>query len=761
MKVSHGTPPTRARAFAPYLTLAAVFVTASTLIFVALYRANGHFPPLLVGYFADSGRPAALHHDTGYGFNDLQREPVQPSPGAFSRTPGSDFAEGPVEVAFVFASAGAHDRVTRLDSKGEVRESGPAVTHRITPVERLACFEVRDWPGLRAVRVSTAGKAVEAAMASSDIPHGMILFDRSEGELRLAGSVFVSPLPPAGACGIQVRGEMASTWAVAVISGQGRVLRTRLVREETLPDALSVCNLDLAELRVHAHPVRNTIQGLLALLLGGGFAWLVGRATACGGPLRAVVAGGGFLRRHAGVLLLVGMFAGYYGLWACAFWPGLLMSDSIAPVLQTHTLQFDTRLSCFYTLFVMALMQLGGPGALVLFQVIATALLASAITLYCWRRGPWFVTLPLAVVFLLSPVICSYVVFHQRGVLNGLLTCTILFLLFRLCHETREKDPLLARRARVGGVVLLLGLLLFALLLRPDNVALAVAAVMVLFLFRVVPWPRLATLTVGFTVLAALASGPLERVLVPHAQDANRYYLLTSLVNPMGALVVRGYWTATPEQDGAIIDRIIPREVFRKHWHPAHDGVYWGYCPGKRYSREDVAAFRRLLVRAAVQNPGVVLGARAETFFTALMGPGQLTVTAPTTEHDPPGMRRLYRDLGLERVRVQNEALFTALGRMVRDSLNPQRGLSRFWNAGPQLAVVLLVLLLSRWLPVSAAVSLVLLARLAVVFAAAPGSYFHYIYDLYLFGLCLVPLAAVEWRARFSFSPGGAAVNRG
>src|SRR5262245_12949676 len=93
-------PLTRTTPLTPRLLLAGVFVMASALVFAALYRGNGHFPPLRVSYFADSGQPVTLHHDTGYGFNDLQKETVHPSPGAFVRTLGSDFAEGPVAVTF-------------------------------------------------------------------------------------------------------------------------------------------------------------------------------------------------------------------------------------------------------------------------------------------------------------------------------------------------------------------------------------------------------------------------------------------------------------------------------------------------------------------------------------------------------------------------------------------------------------------------------------------------------------------------------------
>jgi hypothetical protein len=502
--------------------------------------------------------------------------------------------------------------------------------------------------------------------------------------------------------------------------------------------------LDLRPLAVHRQPVRNAVQGLLAVALGGLAGWLVhaARTAAAAGGVFAPL--GRFVRRHALFLGLFAAYAGYYAAWAAAVWPGFVMSDSFGPIAAIRDGRLDAWFSFAYSALILALMQFGDAYPnLVVFQVAATAALAAGtVTFLARTRCPvWLAAVPGA--FFLSPTVACYAAFYQRGVLSGLVTAAGLLLLFRVAARCHYGPP------GRGGLAAVCGLFLAAVLLRLDNLPHAVVAGGVVLAFAA-GHRRRAAACLGLTAAAGgLLAGPVASRVAEAPPGQARDYHLLPLYNPVGALVVRGYYTPTPGEDARVIERVFPGDLLRRHWHPCNDVAYWQAVAAGGFTDADVRALRGVLLRAAVRNPGVVAGARVETFATTLGGPGAMTLPPAPDPARTDGLARPMRDYGLWPAGAADPAA-ARLRRLAADQTHPKRSVGWLWNTLPQLAVVAAAVLLSRWFPVSAAVGLVLAVRLGVVFLTAPCCYFHYVYDLHLFGPVLLALLGVEWRMRRS-----------
>jgi len=291
-------------------------------------------------------------------------------------------------------------------------------------------------------------------------------------------------------------------------------------------------------------------------------------------------------------------------------------------------------------------------------------------------------------------------------------------------------------------------LILFTGLLRRDNLVLSVAAIAALFFAGVISRRTLAILTVTTMCLFYVASGPLEKQIVENRDERKSMYELTTLINPMGALVNRGYHTDHRDADREIIEKIVPLDVYRAKWHPTNDQVFWQWCATRDYSQADIQAFRKLLIQRSFTNPGIVLGARIETFVETLSGPHRMVLPDTNLRTDSGWCQRNYRLLGLWTEEHPNPALHHFADHFVRSMNNPKRSLYLCGNLAPMFALFICTLLAWRRTPLCALTCGVLSLRLGVVFLAAPGSYLHYLFDLHLFGLILPGLLGIEYRYR-------------
>ena len=274
---------------------------------------------------------------------------------------------------------------------------------------------------------------------------------------------------------------------------------------------------------------------------------------------------------------------------------------------------------------------------------------------------PLAVVLLFAAAFLCSPVIGASNLFYQRNILNGILNCAILYFLFRLCFEKYYGT---GEEAGFRPLLALAGLLLFSQILRKDNIAILVAAVAVLFLFRIARPRRLIPIGVLLCLGVVLGNGPMERAVIGADTQPKALYL-DSLAEPHGRAACPELLDPDSPADQETIARILDPTVYKKEWIPTEVPYYWSFCAGRDYTDVDIRNFRNLLFRAACQNPGIFLGQRAELFFMILGGPQHSTVDL---DHgwEPAWFQKVWRDYSLWHRQVAS----AGLGKLQRGAIH-------------------------------------------------------------------------------------------
>jgi hypothetical protein len=251
----------------------------------------------------------------------------------------------------------------------------------------------------------------------------------------------------------------------------------------------------------------------------------------------------------------------------------------------------------------------------------------------------------------------------------------------------------------------------------------------------------------GFALALALAMTLLPRALSwldPAVHSRGDQYPITLVLNPLGHLLQQGYRPHVPGKDERVLGRVIDvdaaREVslarnipvfYQGHWYP-------------KSTPEQRRAFRDRALRLFAENPGLFLESRWRTFAiaaglqegrTATYYPREVSRAKfpwamPATSWFPAAERRL---LGVVDASLEFDGV--AL-----------RGKFLHWNLIPALIACLAILLLWTFVPATATVAAAVLLRTAVVFIAAPASFFQYHWALHLVPFLLVPLAVAEWR---------------
>ena len=448
------------------------------------------------------------------------------------------------------------------------------------------------------------------------------------------------------------------------------------------------------------------------------------------------------LRRTSRVARIVfGAWAAYLGLWLMVTWPGLLMTDSVDVVFNARRGIVYEWFSYLHPLLHMAVMDVVPQiWMMVGVQAAATAALMAYASAALWERRPsWWPIIAMNVVAALSAPLVVTTLLASRDSLFGVAHVFLALYVARAVVIRRS----LSRRGFAGVVALVAILSVY----RGDGIALVLAVPLVL-LVGLRP-PRRTVLRGAAALAGALL---VVHVALPAAlsiREQPNQYDLSLRMNPLGAVLQSpDFYASRGKADLEALGRVIDVEAVKRVQVPTEIPAYWNGNWNRAASDEDHAAFRAAADRLLRDNLSIVLGNRVRNF-------GAATGLAPDgfrgTER---GTAETRHDWIEDREGLEGEPPFAGLFATASHELAQTaqfRGLepagsALHWNLLPWLALLVVPLLAFRRFALEAAFSLVILARVPLVFLAAPAAQHKYYFSVLLGGLVVLGLLLTRVR---------------
>jgi hypothetical protein len=418
-------------------------------------------------------------------------------------------------------------------------------------------------------------------------------------------------------------------------------------------------------------------------------------------------------------------WAAYLGLWLLATWPGLLMTDSADVVEKVQRGVVHEWFSYVQPLITMAAMDVvPSIGAMAVVQIVATAAFFAYASVVMLRHGsgPVAVAIVNVVAAVLAPVVVDTLL-HSRDTLFGLGHAYLAVAVADTIVSRRRPSP-----QWVVGIALLTGVLS---IYRGDGIVLIVVVPALLLLLR--PGRRAIALGAAtFAAAFAVFHVVLPKLLV--VQDQSREYAMSLRMNPLGAVLQGDYYSPDKAADEAALGRVLDVALVKRVSNPLDITAYWqgGWRPDAPDA--NFAIFERTSNRLLLDNLSLVAANRAETFAAAAgISSGGFTGTQI-------GTLATRDDWLTQRDGLVGDPLLPGLyepaARYIRASGTfdgvALRGVTLHWDIIPWLALLIVVLLLFRRLPLEALIAAIILSRIPLVVAAAPAAQYKYFYSVLL-----------------------------
>lgn len=429
-----------------------------------------------------------------------------------------------------------------------------------------------------------------------------------------------------------------------------------------------------------------------------------------------------------------------FATWFIGQWPGAMTGDSFDIWKQTQTLQFKDWHPFAYTLGVFFLTQLFKTPAIVgLIQTAFISGLGSYIFYFTIKRGaPLFLVLPLFVAFASSIAIGTLNLLVWKDVAFSYLVIFWAFVLYYLgIRRSARPLPLTTNQTLVMAT-------LFVLLctVRHNGIVYAAFIPAAMVVYRLLPWRSLlkftATSLIMFIVLQYGVGnwiGAYERTN-KHAQSVNWK------INPLAAMFAsKWYASDNYEEDQRIMEILLPISEVREKYLPQHsDPLFFHPNINKKLTKEDVTAIDKLFYKSVALNLPIFLADRTHMFASALIQQTGLY----WNDLNP-------RSITDYNVASANGIVFQPLSETLHQWQNHVIDLSRdykarflFWNALFPLALLSLLALGYKWLPLTALFAATILYQVPFLFLTLPANDFRYVYFIYLAGFFALPLAWAE-----------------
>jgi hypothetical protein len=428
-------------------------------------------------------------------------------------------------------------------------------------------------------------------------------------------------------------------------------------------------------------------------------------------------------------ILVVLLISTYFLVHLAGYWPGVIISDTMSPIVQYVSASYNTWYGIGIPLYTAIMRQFGPWGLDIALQNLLYVALFSFVFVYALRnKVPRFmVGLTMLYMFMFS--FAGYAsVYRYRDSLSAVLICIVLVTTWLLLRHKLQISNYKAAIVETG----LFGLLYASYLLRVDNVIIVVGILLSLFLFYKKSIRRLVLLSV--VLIIAMGSTAYSTTKLPSYPAENPWYRATAIINPIGAVMSKpDYKSNNKSEDREIIGRIMDPDALINNWTPLHIGYWHDTQRLETTDQTAVEELQRLYIRLIKDNPIYFIEGRMDTFLSAMT-----TKSILNGDYDLiNSASKQLKDYNIKR--QEHSVLLKSLHVFYMF-------LKKYVVTVPQLAIALVAVCLFRFTPMTSIVSLCMLLKTGALFVLAPTSFLSYHFDLHLFGVILPFLMIIEWK---------------
>jgi hypothetical protein len=468
-------------------------------------------------------------------------------------------------------------------------------------------------------------------------------------------------------------------------------------------------------------PAHRIIQKFLAAL----FAGIIGIVLLALFHIRKAI----LARLDRSAIILVSLISAYFLVHLAGYWPGVIISDTMSPIVQYVSASYTTWYGIGIPLYTAVMRQFGPWGLDIAFQNLLYVALFSLVFVYALRNKVPKLLIGLTMLYMFMFSFAGYAsVYRYRDSLSAVLICFILVTTWLLLRHRFQMSNFKAAIVEAG----LFGLLFASYLLRVDNVIIVGGIVLSLFLFYKKSFKRLVLFSV--ILIIAMGSTSYSTTKLPSYPAENPWYKATAIINPIGAVMSKpDYKSNNKSEDRQIIGKIMDPDALINNWTPLHIGYWHDTQRLETTDQYAVEGLQRLYIRLIIDNPIYFIEGRLDTFLSAMT-----TKSILSGDYDlSNSTSKQLKDYNIKR--QEHSVLLKSLHEFYMF-------LKKYVVTIPQLAIVLAAVCLFRFTPLTSVVSLCMLLKTGALFVLAPTSFLSYHFDLHLFGIILPFLMIIEWR---------------
>lgn len=432
-----------------------------------------------------------------------------------------------------------------------------------------------------------------------------------------------------------------------------------------------------------------------------------------------------FIKSHARVsVLLIGT---YFLLHLLLWWPGVIMGDSMSPIIQYVSSSFSTWYGIGIPIYTGVFKQFGPLGFDILIQ--SSIFLAFFIFIFVFasrNKVPNYLTI-ITMLFIFTFSFVGYAsVYRYRDSISAIVNCIILFILW---YKILNKKTIRCSTSSILEIGLFT-LFFISYIFRIDNLVIISFAILLLYLTNAMTKKRiilLSAILISFVVSSMYITSKL-----PSSKVEKPWYTTTALINPIGSIVSKeDYKSSDKQKDMEIINKTMDANVLQTKWTPLHIG-YW-HDTQKLDTTDDQAVkdLTKLYFRLMIDNPKYYIQGRIQTFIGAM---GTKAMKGYDFDLADENSKQLM-DFGVKR---------SFKPRLIEIANDYFLLLSRYVGTWPQLIMTVLVIFFFRKNPITSIVALCLLTKVSALVVLAPTSFLSYYFDLHIFGIFIPILAYIE-----------------
>jgi hypothetical protein len=432
--------------------------------------------------------------------------------------------------------------------------------------------------------------------------------------------------------------------------------------------------------------------------------------------------------------------------WLLANWPGAMTVDSLETWIQSTTWQYaaaDPWLNAFS--YSIARLLWDSPACIAIIQIFAFSFYFASILTYFNRCGfkTRFLKLIGLSIFLGLPI-WLYAIMLWKDVPFTLCLIAAVFALYKIIMDYRDNMSVCQLTSATLFSLYIIGVFAFRF-----NGIFAFGLLLFFFHPAFGSWKRrgLFFLSTSFCIVLILIIIPLITKIHTRTHQLSDYGLF--IINPIAALhhAPGGYRTPDPELDRQVLGQIFDIDCLKERYDPLHIRPALSCLRTNDVEPEQVSRLIRTYLPRLLENPEVVIADRIQMFQSAIMhtskryGLRWVNVLAdPSDAVFPRPIVEVAKSIGYGPVKLFTKVLkpFNYLWQRVGVLV---------WNAFPGLIMTLAMVVLYRFVPITASICIVVLMLTAGTLMVLPGDSFRYFFYLYVLAPVLLLMGLNEGRS--------------